>query len=82
MGSETLSLFNNVDIRHLSFSADVFQKCALLALQLIAEEGRGADGCYARVWGDEWELGCPKSPMWDGQGEAWSENGSVSSNGS
>ena len=35
-----------------------------------------------RVWGDEWELGCPKSPMWDGQGEAWSENGSVSSNGS
>ena len=28
----------------------------------------------------EWKMGCPKSPMWESEGEAWSEDESVSSN--
>ena len=32
--------------------------------------------------GDDWEMGCPKSPMWRGGDEAWSEDESVSSHGS
>ena len=32
--------------------------------------------------GDEREMSCPKSPMWESEGEAWSEKGSVSSSGS
>ena len=32
--------------------------------------------------GDEWKMGCPKSPMWERKGEAWSEDESVSSSGS
>ena len=35
------------------FSADVLNKCALIALQLIAEEGRDGDGCHAPDLGDE-----------------------------
>ena len=34
------------------------------------------------VWGDEWNTGCPKSPMWESEGEAWSEDESVSASGS
>ena len=33
------------------FSADVLKKCALLALHLIAEAGKDADGCHVHVWG-------------------------------
>ena len=59
-----------------------FKKCALLALHLVAEEGRGADGCSAQGLGDEWRYGYPRSPMWESGDEAWSEDESVSSNGS
>ena len=65
------------------FSADVLKKCALIALHVIAEEGRGGeDGCHAPGLGDEWKVGCPKGPMWESEGEACSEDGSVSSSGS
>ena len=64
------------------FSADVLKKCALLALHVIAEEGRDGDGCHVPGLGDEWKMGCPKSPMWESEGEAWSEDETVSSSGS
>ena len=45
-GSETFSPFFNADIRTPFFSADVFKKCALIALHVIAEEGEGGEsGC-------------------------------------
>ena len=47
---ETCSSFFNADIRTL-FSADVLEKCALLALHEIAEEGR--DGAGYHVPGSE-----------------------------
>ena len=59
------------------------KKCALIALHVIAEEGRdGEHGRHAPDLKDEWKVGCPKSPMWESEGEAWSENESVSSSGS
>ena len=55
----------------------------LPSLHSIAEEGRdGEDGCHGCDLGDEWELGCPKSPMTESEGEAWSEDKSVSSSDS
>ena len=60
----------------------VLKKCALVALHLIGEEGRGGeDGRHAPGLGDEWKVGCPKSPMWKSEGEAWSEDERVSSSG-
>ena len=64
------------------FSADVLKKFALIALHLMAEEARGGDGCHAPGLGDEWKMGCPKSPMWESEREAWSEDECVSSSGS
>ena len=29
------------------------------------------------IWGDEWKLACPKSPMWESEGAALSEDKSV-----
>ena len=82
-GSETYSSFVNADIRTSLFSADVLKKCALIALHVIAEEGRvGEDGCHAPGLGDEGKVGCPKSSMLEGEGEAWSEDKSVSSSDS
>ena len=78
---ETFSPFTNADIRTLLFSADVLKKCALIALHLIAEERRNGEGCRAPGLGHEWEMGCPKSPMWESGDEAWSEDGSSSSSG-
>ena len=48
-GSETVSPSLNADIRTFFFSADdVLEKCALVALHLVAEEGRGGEnGCHA-----------------------------------
>ena len=46
-GSENFSPFPNADIRAPFFAADVLKKCALLALHLIAEEGRNGEGCHA-----------------------------------
>ena len=69
----------NADIRTPLFSADVLKKCALIASHLIAEEEGGEDGCHAPDLGDECNMGCPKSPMWESEGQAWSEDESVSS---
>ena len=63
------------------FTADVFKKCALVALHSISEEGRvGEVGCHAPDPGNEWKMSCPKSPMWES--EAWSEDESASSSAS
>ena len=68
---------------HPCFSADFLKKCALIALHSPAEEGRGGEnGCHAPDLGDEWKLGCPKSPTWETEGEAWSEEESMSSSDS
>ena len=64
------------------FSADVLKKCALIALHVIAEEGRDGDGCHVPGLGDEWKVDCPKSPMWESEGEAWSEDEDASSTAS
>ena len=53
-----------------------------LALHVIAEEGRDGEGCHAPGLGDNWEMGCPKSPMWESGDEARSEDESVSTGGS
>ena len=34
------------------------------------------------LWWKNGKMGCPKSPMWESEGEAWSEDESVSSSGS
>ena len=80
-GSETFSPFFNADIGAPLFSADVLKKCALIAFHVVVEEGRDGDGCHVSRLGDEWKMGCPKSPMWENEGEAWSEDESVSSSG-
>ena len=71
---ETFSPFFNADICTSLYSADVLKKCALLALHLIAEEGRDGDGFQVHGLGDEWKMACPKSPMRESEGEAWSED--------
>ena len=57
----------------------VLKKCALLALHVMAEEGRDGDGFQVSELGEEWKMGCPKSPMWESEGEAWSEDEDASS---
>ena len=79
---ETFSPFFNADFRNPLLSADVLKKCALVALHIIAEEGEGGDGFQVPCSGDEWEMGCPKSPMRESEGEAWSEDENASSSGS
>ena len=64
------------------FSADVLEECALLALHIIAEEGRDGDGFQTPELGDEWKICCPKSPRWVSEGEAWSEDEGASSTAS
>ena len=54
---------------------------SMRSLHVIAEEGRDGDGCHVPGLGDEWKTGCPKSPMWESEGAAWSEDESVSSCG-
>ena len=70
---ETFSPFIDVDTGTSFFSADVLKKCALIALHSIAEERRNGEGCHVPGLGDEWEMGCPKSPMWESGDEAWSD---------
>ena len=60
LGSETFSPFFAADIRTPFFSADVHKKCALIAMHLIAEEGRGESACRTLDLGDTWRFGCPK----------------------
>ena len=48
----------------------------------VIVEGRDGDGCHVLGLGDEWKMGCPKSPIWESEGEAWLEDESVSSSGS
>ena len=64
------------------FSADVLKTCALVALHVIAEEGRDGDGCHVPGLEDEWKMGCPKSPMWESRDEAWLEDESAFSTAS
>ena len=53
-----------------------------MALHELAEEGRDREvGFRVPGLGDEWKMGCPKSPMWESDGELWSEDESVSSSG-
>ena len=59
-GSENFSPFFNADIRTPFFSADVLKKCALIALHVIAEEGRDGDGCHAPGLRNEWKMELPK----------------------
>ena len=79
---QTFSAFIIADIRTPFFSADVLSKCAFVALHIIAEEGRNGEVCHVPGLGDEWEMGCPNSPMWESGDEAWSEDQSLSSDGS
>ena len=82
LGREIFSPFFDADIRTPLFSADVLKKCALIALHVISEEGRDGDGCHVPGLGDERKVGCPKSPMspmWESEGEVWSEDEKVSS---
>ena len=51
------------------FSADVLKKCALIALQVIAEEGRDGDGFQVTALGPN-------------EGETWSEDEDASSTAS
>ena len=45
----------------------------------MAEEGRvEKSGCRTPDLGDMWSFGCPKSPMWESEDEAWSKDESVS----
>ena len=48
---------------------------------LIQKEPASMPGSetHAPDLGDEWRLGCPKSPIWESEGEAWSDYESVSS---
>ena len=78
----TFSPFFNADIRTPLFSADVLKKCALIALHVTAEGGRDGGGCHVPRLGDEWIMGCPRSPTWESEGEAWSEDDSASSGNS
>ena len=66
----------------LLFCGDVLKKCALLALHIISEEGRDGDGFQVPGLGDEWKMGCPKSPMWESEVGAWSEDEGASSTAS
>ena len=51
-------------------------------MHVDAEEGRDGDGYHASPGlGDDWKVGCPESPMWESEDEAWSEDESVSSSG-
>ena len=80
--SETFGPFISPGIRTLLFSADVLKKCELIALHVIAEEGREGDGFQVPELGEEWQMGCQNSPMWESEGEAWLDDERVSSSGS
>ena len=77
--SETFSPFFNADIRILLFSADPQEVCAP---RLARNCGRDGDGCHVPALGDERKMGCPNSPMWESEGEAWSEDEHASSSNS
>ena len=61
--------------------ADVRKNCALITLHVMAEETMGGDGFRVPEVEEEWKIGCPNSPMWEREGEVWSEDESVSSGG-
>ena len=64
------------------FTSDVRENCALITLHVMAEQAMGGDGFQVPELGEEWKIGCPNSPMWEREGEVWSEDESVSSSGS
>ena len=79
---ETSSPSFDADIRTSLFSVNVLKKCALLVLHIIAEGGEDGDGFQVPGQGNEWKMGCPKCPMWESEGEAWSEDEGASSSAS
>ena len=46
---------------------------------MLAKKGRDGDGCHVPGLGDEWTMGFPKSPMWESEGDARSEDENASS---
>ena len=79
-GGETFSPFFAADIRTPFFSAAVLKKCALIGMHQTAEEGRvGTSGCRTPDFRRRARNGCPQSPIWESEDEAWSEDESVSS---
>ena len=62
--NETFSTLINPGVRFPCFSAEVFQKCALIALHVMAEEATGGDGFQVPELGEEWKMGCQNSPVW------------------
>ena len=70
-GNETFSPFINP-----------LEKGALIALHVMAEEAMGGDGLKVPELGEKRKMGCQNGPMWESEGEAWSEDESVSSSGS
>ena len=79
---QKFSPFFNADIR-TSLSLLMSSRSALVALHVVAEEGRdGEVGCRAPGLGTNGRIGYPKSPMWEYEGEVWSKDETVSSSGS
>ena len=54
----------------------------LMSLHVMADEGRDGDGFQVTELAEEWKMGCPESPKWEGEGEAWSEHESLFSTAS
>ena len=60
-GSETFSPFFAAEFRSFFFSADLLKKCALVALHLIAEEGKDSEsGCRIPEFGRHVETLLPR----------------------
>ena len=78
-GSETFSSFFATDIHSLLFLCWCPQEVRASCPALDGGRGNGESGCQAPDLGDARKFGCPKSPMWESEGEAWSEDESVSS---
>ena len=59
-----------------------FRSVRSSALHEMAEEAVGGDGFEVPELEEGWKMGCQSSPMWETEGEAWSEDEGVSSSGS
>ena len=61
-------------------SAETLKACALIGLHLLAaEDEAGSSGGQFPDLRDMWRHGCPKSPDWDSDVEAWTESEGTSS---
>ena len=51
------------------FSVETVKACALIGLHMMAEENAlRSDRDSAHDLGEMWKYGCPKSPVWSGDG--------------